>query len=82
MVYLDSCLVIYLIEGEADVRKMLQRSLRSLIRMSKISIADAKNTLTKLIHEAEQGTAVHITRRGKPVAVLLTCVTWSRHSTV
>jgi len=39
--------------------------------MSQISIAEAKNALTRLIHEAEQGEIVHITRHGKPVAVLL-----------
>ncbi len=39
--------------------------------MSQVSIAEAKNALTRLIHEAEQGETVHITRRGKPVAVLV-----------
>jgi len=39
--------------------------------MSQTSIAEAKTQLTRLIHQAEQGEAVHITRRGKPVAVLL-----------
>ena len=39
--------------------------------MSQVSIAEAKNELTRLIHEAEQGETVHITRRGKPVAVLV-----------
>lgn len=39
--------------------------------MAQASIADAKNQLTRLIHQAESGEAVHITRRGKPVAVLL-----------
>ena len=39
--------------------------------MSQVSIAEAKNTLTRLIHEAERGEAIHITRHGKPVAVLL-----------
>jgi prevent-host-death family protein len=39
--------------------------------MTQISIAEAKNALTRLIHEAEQGQAIHITRRGKPVAVLV-----------
>jgi prevent-host-death family protein len=39
--------------------------------MPEVSIAEAKNTLTRLIYEAERGEAVHITRRGKPVAVLL-----------
>ena len=39
--------------------------------MPSVSVAEAKNTLTRLIHKTEQGEAVHITRRGKPVAVLL-----------
>lgn len=39
--------------------------------MSETSIADAKTHLTRFINEAERGEAVHITRRGKPVAVLL-----------
>jgi antitoxin Phd len=39
--------------------------------MSESSIAEAKSQLTRLIHQAERGEAVHITRRGKPVAVLL-----------
>lgn len=39
--------------------------------MSVSSIADAKTQLTRLIHQAERGEAVHITRRGKPVAVLV-----------
>ena len=39
--------------------------------MSQVSIAEAKNTLTHLIHEAERGEAIHITRHGKLVAVLL-----------
>ena len=36
-----------------------------------VSIAQARNALTRLIHEAENGEPVHITRRGKPVAVLM-----------
>jgi len=39
--------------------------------MAETSIADAKAQLTRLIHQAERGETVHITRRGKPVAVLL-----------
>ena len=39
--------------------------------MPQVSIAEAKNGLTRLIHAAEQGETVHITRRGKPVAVLV-----------
>ncbi len=39
--------------------------------MSQVPIAEAKNTLTRLVVQAERGEAVHITRRGKPVAVLV-----------
>jgi prevent-host-death family protein len=39
--------------------------------MTETSIAEAKTQLTRLIQQAERGEAVHITRRGKPVAVLL-----------
>jgi prevent-host-death family protein len=39
--------------------------------MAETSIAEAKTQLTRLIHQAERGEPVHITRRGRPVAVLL-----------
>jgi len=39
--------------------------------MSEVSIAEAKNHLPRIVQQAEAGEAVHITRRGKPVAVLL-----------
>lgn len=39
--------------------------------MAEYSIAEAKNKFTKLVQRAEQGEAVRITRRGKPVAVLV-----------
>lgn len=39
--------------------------------LEEVSIADAKNNLTKLVCRAELGEAVRITRRGKPVAVLI-----------
>lgn len=35
------------------------------------SIAQARDRLPALVHEAEEGTPVELTRRGKPVAVLL-----------
>ncbi|MHB8266248.1 MAG: type II toxin-antitoxin system Phd/YefM family antitoxin [Acidithiobacillus ferrivorans] len=35
------------------------------------SIADAKNRLPALVHMAERGEVVRITRRGRPVAVIL-----------
>jgi prevent-host-death family protein len=39
--------------------------------MSEVSIAEAKNTLARLSHEAENGAAIQINRRGKTVAVLI-----------
>jgi prevent-host-death family protein len=36
-----------------------------------VSIADAKAQLTRWVSEAETGQPVHITRRGRPVAVLV-----------
>ena len=39
--------------------------------MTEISVAEAKTRLTGLIHRVEGGEVVHITRRGKSVAVLI-----------
>ena len=39
--------------------------------MPEISVAEARNTLAQLIHRAESGEVVRISRRGKPVAVLV-----------
>jgi prevent-host-death family protein len=35
------------------------------------SIAQARNQLTRLVHRAERGAAVELTRHGKPVAVIV-----------
>lgn len=35
------------------------------------SIAEAKNQLSRLVHEAEDAGRVELTRRGRPVAVVL-----------
>ena len=35
------------------------------------TIAEAKNNLSQLIHQLESGEAIHLTRYGKPVAVLI-----------
>jgi prevent-host-death family protein len=43
-------------------------------------IAQARDQLTQLIHTAEQGTPVEITRRGKRVAVLLSAEEFDRLS--
>ncbi len=42
------------------------------------SIAQARDQLTQLVHTAEQGTPVEITRRGKRVAVILSAEDFDR----
>ncbi|MFC1706321.1 type II toxin-antitoxin system Phd/YefM family antitoxin [Planctomycetota bacterium] len=42
------------------------------------SIAEARDNFTKLVHAAERGRPVEVTRRGKPVAVLLSSVDYAR----
>lgn len=42
------------------------------------SIAGARNQLPALVHDAEAGKAVHLTRRGKPVAVLISLADYDR----
>jgi len=49
--------------------------------MTETSVADAKNNLPKLLHRVENGAAVHITRRGTPVAVLLSEAEYTRLTT-
>ncbi|WP_028081130.1 type II toxin-antitoxin system Phd/YefM family antitoxin [Solimonas soli] len=46
--------------------------------MKAVSIADAKNRLTELLYEAEEGAPVQVTRRGQPVAVLLSEAEYAR----
>lgn len=41
------------------------------VRSRQYSIAQARDRLPALIHEAEDGAPVELTRRGKPVAVLV-----------
>jgi prevent-host-death family protein len=42
------------------------------------SIAEAKNHLPELIREAEQTGSVQVTRRGKPVAIILSTSEYER----
>lgn len=44
------------------------------------SVAQARDQLAQLIRQAEHGTPVEITRRGKPVAVLLSAEEFERLS--
>ena len=45
-----------------------------------ISIAEAKNRLPSIIHSVEKGPYIKLTRRGKPVAILLSIKEYERLS--
>jgi prevent-host-death family protein len=50
------------------------------MKTRRVSVAEAKNKLPALIHEAEaNGDPVEITRRGKTVAVLVSSTEYGRH---
>lgn len=44
-----------------------------------VSIAQASNSLSALVHDVETGPAVELTRRGKPVAILLSKASYERY---
>ncbi|MEL6139232.1 MAG: type II toxin-antitoxin system Phd/YefM family antitoxin [Cyanobacteria bacterium J06628_6] len=46
--------------------------------MSQYSIAQAKDKLTQIIRAAEAGNSVEITRRGEPVAVILSIAEYQK----
>ena len=46
--------------------------------MKSVSIAQARDSLTELLYEAEEGKPVQVTRRGKAVAVLLSEAEYER----
>jgi len=48
-----------------------------MMAMKRVSVADAKNTLPALLHEAESA-PIEIMRRGKPVAVLISRGSYDR----
>jgi prevent-host-death family protein len=41
------------------------------MKQHEYSVAQARDRLAELVHEAEQGRPIRITRRGKPAAVLV-----------
>jgi prevent-host-death family protein len=50
-----------------------------MVRMArKISIAEARDHLTGLVRDVERGKRVELTRRGKRVAVLVSCDEYDR----
>ncbi len=48
--------------------------------MSEMSIAEAKSKFAQLVHQAESGQPVRITRRGRAVAVLMSEAHFARMS--
>jgi antitoxin Phd len=50
------------------------------IMQKQFSIAEAKNRLPTIVHSVEKGPSVELTRRGKPVAVLLSIQEYERLS--
>ena len=50
------------------------------IVQKQFSIAEAKNRLPTIVHYVEKGPSVELTRRGKPVAVLLSIQEYERLS--
>ena len=49
--------------------------------VKKYSIVEARANFATVVHEAEKGTQVELTRRGKPVAVLMGVEDFERLST-
>ncbi len=44
------------------------------------SVTEAKNRLTSIVHEVEVGSPVELTRRGEPVAVIVSATDYRRLS--
>ena len=45
---------------------------------NKVSVAEARQSFARLIDRAQQGRAIEITRRGEPVAVLLSAAEYMK----
>jgi prevent-host-death family protein len=45
---------------------------------TRYSVAEARNQFTRILRSVEQGEAVELTRRGKPVAVLVSAKDFAR----
>ena len=45
---------------------------------ARYSIAEARNQLPAIVHAAEEGSVAELTRRGKPVAVVLSFADYKR----
>jgi antitoxin Phd len=53
---------------------------KSCSTMKRFSIAEARDNFTSLVHAVESGVPVELTRRGKPIAVLLALQEYERLS--
>ena len=56
-----------------------RRMMSMLIDMKRVTIAAAKQSLPALVHEAEQLGEIELTRRGKPVAYLVSAEQHARN---
>lgn len=64
------------IHGDCDRHR--HRYGHNLFMARKVSIAEARDHLTVLVHDVERGKRVELTRRGKRVAMLLSCDEYDR----
>jgi antitoxin Phd len=56
----------------------MQMDIQEVAMSKQYSIAEARDNFPRVVHEAETGEAVELTRRGKPVAVLLSLSEYQR----
>lgn len=57
---------------------MARRASKAAPSPRQYSIAEARNSLPSLVHEAEQGKPVELTRRGRAVAVILSVTEYQK----
>ena len=55
--------------------------LMAMKQTKRFSVADARNQLASIVHRVERGAPIEITRRGEPVAVLLSLDEYRRLTT-
>ncbi len=60
----------------ATILRKKKRKQREQLR--RCSIAEARNNLAALVHKSERGEPIELTRRGEPVAVILSLEVYDR----
>lgn len=64
---------------DAALRKMaIDMAIKRPSRITQYSIAEARDSLARIVHEAEAAGTVELTRRGRPVAVLVSVNEYER----